>query len=113
MAVQGLSHYLEHMLFMGSEKYPDENEYDAFISNNGGMANAYTELVGPKSACICADYCTCVHCQAPLQQPTMAVFCTSIHSCSQWHPRSQENSRLRSAHDVISDQALLDNINDT
>lgn len=22
----GLAHYLEHMLFMGSEKYPDENE---------------------------------------------------------------------------------------
>ncbi|KAK9797401.1 hypothetical protein WJX73_004607 [Symbiochloris irregularis] len=40
----GLSHYLEHMLFMSSEKYPDENEYDAYISNNGGMANAYTEL---------------------------------------------------------------------
>ena len=25
-ALQGLSHYLEHMLFMGSEKYPDEND---------------------------------------------------------------------------------------
>ncbi|CAM9165979.1 unnamed protein product, partial [Choristocarpus tenellus] len=40
---QGLGHYLEHMLFMGSEKYPDENEYDSFISQHGGSTNAYTE----------------------------------------------------------------------
>ena len=26
LEMQGLAHYLEHMLFMGSEKYPDENE---------------------------------------------------------------------------------------
>lgn len=26
LRMQGLAHYLEHMLFMGSEKYPDENE---------------------------------------------------------------------------------------
>jgi nardilysin len=25
--MQGIAHYLEHMLFMGTEKYPDENEY--------------------------------------------------------------------------------------
>ena len=43
--VQGLSHYLEHMLFMGSEKYPDENEYDSFLAKNGGSSNAYTEMV--------------------------------------------------------------------
>ena len=43
--MQGLSHYLEHMLFMGSEKFPDENDYDSFLSKNGGGSNAYTELV--------------------------------------------------------------------
>jgi len=41
--VQGLAHYLEHMLFMGSEKYPDENNYDSFISSRGGYSNAMTE----------------------------------------------------------------------
>ena len=41
--LQGLSHYLEHMLFMGSEKYPDENEYDAFLSAHSGSSNACTE----------------------------------------------------------------------
>lgn len=43
--LQGLSHYLEHMLFMGSDKYPDENEYDSFLTKNGGSSNAFTELV--------------------------------------------------------------------
>jgi len=47
---QGLSHFLEHMLFMGSEKFPDENEYDAFITIHGGFSNAFTE----------AEY-TCYH----------------------------------------------------
>ena len=38
----GLAHFLEHMLFLGTEKYPDANSYKEFISNHGGMDNAYT-----------------------------------------------------------------------
>jgi len=38
----GLAHYLEHMLFLGSEKYPVINEYSQFMSQNGGYTNAYT-----------------------------------------------------------------------
>lgn len=38
----GLAHFLEHMLFLGTEKYPDASEYQAFISENGGGHNAYT-----------------------------------------------------------------------
>lgn len=30
----GLAHLLEHMVFMGSEKYPTENDFDAFIKVN-------------------------------------------------------------------------------
>ena len=41
---QGMAHYLEHMLFLGTEKYPDTNEYDEFISANGSTKNAYTHL---------------------------------------------------------------------
>eukprot|EP01018_Ginkgo_biloba_P000447 Gb_03820 [translate_table: standard] len=40
---QGLAHFLEHMLFMGSTEYPDENEYDSYLSRHGGSSNAYTE----------------------------------------------------------------------
>ena len=39
---QGLAHFLEHMLFMGTEKYPVENAYSAFLNNHGGFSNAYT-----------------------------------------------------------------------
>lgn len=42
-SVQGLSHLLEHMIFMGSEKYPKENEFDQYVSAHGGFDNAYTE----------------------------------------------------------------------
>lgn len=40
---QGISHFLEHMLFMGSEKYPDENYFSEYIKENGGYDNAYTD----------------------------------------------------------------------
>ena len=40
----GLAHFLEHMLFMGTEKYPSENEYSQFISDHAGYTNAWTSL---------------------------------------------------------------------
>ena len=40
---QGLAHFLEHMIFMGSEKYPEESAYSDLISSNGGYNNAWTE----------------------------------------------------------------------
>ncbi|KAB5530220.1 hypothetical protein DKX38_020301 [Salix brachista] len=56
---QGLAHFLEHMLFMGSEEFPDENELTgdvtypsddniidvvtSYLSKHGGSSNAYTE----------------------------------------------------------------------
>ena len=39
---QGIAHFLEHMIFMGSEKYESPNEYMQFISENGGSTNAFT-----------------------------------------------------------------------
>lgn len=41
--LQGLAHFLEHMVFMGSSKYPRENYFDAFLNKHGGSDNAYTE----------------------------------------------------------------------
>lgn len=38
----GLAHFLEHMLFLGTKKYPKESEYDRFITEHGGLANAFT-----------------------------------------------------------------------
>ena len=39
---QGLAHFLEHMLFLGTKDYPDGSEYQKFISQYGGSNNAWT-----------------------------------------------------------------------
>lgn len=44
MSQQGMAHYLEHMLFLGTERYPDTNAYSEFMTANGGLQNAYTWL---------------------------------------------------------------------
>ncbi len=38
----GMAHFLEHLLFMGSEAYPDEKDFMEFINDRGGMTNAFT-----------------------------------------------------------------------
>ncbi len=38
----GMAHFLEHMLFLGTRKYPDPEAYKSFISGHGGHDNAYT-----------------------------------------------------------------------
>ncbi|MBU25715.1 MAG: hypothetical protein CMD99_06765 [Gammaproteobacteria bacterium] len=38
----GLAHFLEHMLFLGTDKFPDAGEYQQFISNQAGSNNAFT-----------------------------------------------------------------------
>lgn len=38
----GIAHFLEHMLFMGSKKYPNENHYSDRLNELGGSSNAYT-----------------------------------------------------------------------
>ena len=38
----GLAHFCEHMLFLGTEKYPVENHYSSFIKTHGGVKNAAT-----------------------------------------------------------------------
>ena len=38
----GLAHFCEHMLFLGTEKYPDENSYQQFLTTHAGRSNAFT-----------------------------------------------------------------------
>eukprot|EP00898_Chlorokybus_atmophyticus_P006740 jgi/Chlat1/7067/Chrsp57S06767 len=38
----GLAHFLEHMLFYSSEKYPEEDGYSKWLQEHGGRSNAYT-----------------------------------------------------------------------
>ncbi|WP_347331930.1 insulinase family protein [Marinimicrobium locisalis] len=38
----GLAHFLEHMLFLGTETYPEPGAYQRYINAHGGSHNAYT-----------------------------------------------------------------------
>jgi secreted Zn-dependent insulinase-like peptidase len=38
----GLAHFLEHMLFRGSLKYPEVELFVDLIKKNNGIFNAYT-----------------------------------------------------------------------
>ncbi|EOD07290.1 peptidase M16 [Emiliania huxleyi CCMP1516] len=42
-AWQGLAHFCEHMLFLGTASYPDEGDFESYIASNGGSNNAYTD----------------------------------------------------------------------
>lgn len=44
----GLAHFLEHMLFLGTTKYPKESEYFRYITDHGGNIEAFTT---PSSTC--------------------------------------------------------------
>lgn len=40
--IKGIAHFLEHMLFMGSKKYPKENYFLEYVFGHGGGTNAFT-----------------------------------------------------------------------
>ncbi len=39
---EGMAHFIEHMLFMGTRKYPGENAYTRYLADYAGDHNAYT-----------------------------------------------------------------------
>lgn len=40
--VQGLAHFLEHMLFIGTKKFPEIDGFAEYVRRNGGGYNAFT-----------------------------------------------------------------------
>ena len=38
----GLAHFLEHMLFLGTKKFPEAGTYKKYLTENSGGSNAYT-----------------------------------------------------------------------
>ena len=40
----GLAHFCEHMLFLGSEKFPAESDFDSFCAQSAGYSNAWTSM---------------------------------------------------------------------
>lgn len=39
----GMAHFVEHLLFLGTEAYPKESEYSQYILERGGRYNAFTK----------------------------------------------------------------------
>jgi secreted Zn-dependent insulinase-like peptidase len=62
---QGLAHFLEHMLFLGTKNFPDGSEYQKFINQHGGSHNAWT---GTEHTCFFFDI------QAPHYTPALQRF---------------------------------------
>ncbi|HSH57595.1 MAG TPA: insulinase family protein, partial [Halomonas sp.] len=40
--LSGLAHFLEHMLFLGTEPYPEADAYQGYLTRHGGSHNAFT-----------------------------------------------------------------------
>lgn len=38
----GMAHFVEHLLFLGTKKYPDEEGYTRYLNEHGGKQNAFT-----------------------------------------------------------------------
>jgi hypothetical protein len=41
-SIPGLAHFCEHMLFLGTARYPTEGELETYLSRNAGRSNAFT-----------------------------------------------------------------------
>ena len=41
--VPGLAHFCEHMSFLGTKRFPKEEEFSSYLSSHGGSSNAYTD----------------------------------------------------------------------
>lgn len=40
--VPGVAHFCEHLVFMGTQKYPGEDDFSGYLSSHSGSYNAYT-----------------------------------------------------------------------
>ena len=43
-SLAGMAHFTEHAVFLGSDKYPEENKFKTFLSQNGGSSNGGTAM---------------------------------------------------------------------
>ena len=43
-SLPGLAHFCEHMCFLGSKRYPQENEYKHYLAQHSGKSNASTSM---------------------------------------------------------------------
>ena len=65
------------MIFLGSQKYAGEAEFEEFLSENGGESNAYTE---------CEYTCYLIECFANLKISCLPAMLAKFNACQ--HPLS-------------------------
>ncbi|KAF9495865.1 hypothetical protein BDN71DRAFT_1447054 [Pleurotus eryngii] len=96
----GLAHFCEHLLFMGTEQFPRENEYSEFLAKNNGGSNAYTStsntnyyfsVATPALAPALARFAAFFHC--PLFSPS----CTSreLNAVDSEHKKNHQSDMWR------------------
>ncbi|KAF7969517.1 hypothetical protein HWV62_27003 [Athelia sp. TMB] len=96
----GLAHFCEHLLFMGTESYPKENEYSEFLAKNNGSSNAYTgtsntnyhfDVATPALTHALSRFAAFFHC--PLFSPS----CTSreLNAVDSEHKKNHQNDMWR------------------
>jgi hypothetical protein len=57
--VHGLAHFLEHVVHLGSDKFPDERAYRHYLAQHGGSSNASTGRVARVCHCVTRSLATC------------------------------------------------------
>lgn len=87
----GLAHFLEHMLFLGTAKYPAENAYQSFLEQHGGSSNAFTQhentTCAPTRAPACARTFLSPAC-SPSSETYRYPFCPNAQTISTSSTRS-------------------------
>lgn len=86
---EGLAHYCEHMLFLGSQKYPGEAMFEEFLSENGGYSNAFTE---------CEHTCYYFEVNRKALHPALDMFAHLLHD-----PLFTEDSSARELEAIESE----------
>ena len=105
----GLAHFLEHLLFQGSEKYPGDSTFKTFLASHGGVTNASTsaESTTFKFAVDERFYSGALDIWAQVRPPLLRVACDCT-SPAAYLPRSSAAARCRGCCSFSSPRAWRD-----
>jgi len=84
---QGLAHYLEHMLFLGTKKYPEVGSFKKFLDEHSGGSNAYT------AGAITNYFFQVSHVKAPLFDKTYSA--REVKAVNNEHQKNKLNDGWR------------------
>ncbi len=100
--ITGISHFFEHMMFNGSERYPS-GAFDTVMENAGGSNNAYTT----ENVTVYSDWIPKDALEVVLRMEADRICCLSLDSTSVESERGVVYSERRTTTDD-SNEAVLD-----